>query len=232
MKRREKKSENNERWLLTYSDLITLLMIFFVVMYASSTVNSAKYESLSTSLNSVLGSSGGSGDTPTPVVDTNGTGIVSETTKLENLQGNVDEILLQYNLSDKVHTKLEESGLAIIFDNDLLFDSAKAVIKPEIKDSLNKIAEPLKALNTNLIRVEGHTDILPIHNEEFSSNWQLSSVRAANVVQYLNETCSITSNRLSAVGYGSEKPIGDNNTESGRNSNRRVEIILIKNTDV
>ncbi|MBS6501763.1 MAG: OmpA family protein [Clostridium sp.] len=234
MKKRVEKPENHERWLLTYSDLITLLMIFFVVLYSASSVNESKYKQLATSMgdvftggSSVLGSaenSGSSSDEPgelKPLVQT-------EEEKLRGIESQVNDIVKDLELEGSVTTSIEERGLIISFTDSVFFDSAKADIKEELKPKLISVSNILNKID-NYVRVEGHTDNLPISTSDYHSNWQLSSVRASNVVEFLISYGSISPSRLSAVGYSEYRPVADNATEEGRAKNRRVDILILNN---
>jgi chemotaxis protein MotB len=227
--------ENSERWLLTYSDLITLLMIFFIVMYTMSKVDSEKYKSVSQSLNSVMGgSTGGSiagtgGGSIIGTIGASGTGTGSEPTeedRMNTIKSDVTKYLDDNGLKDNVNVEISERGLVIQIDNSILFDSGKDEIKDEARRRMILLGNILKETE-GYIRVEGHTDNLPIHNSKFKSNWELSSARATNVVELLEEVSGISPERLSAVGYGEFRPVGDNNTEEGRSQNRRVEIVIV-----
>ena len=200
MKRREEKEPNHERWLLTYSDLITLLMIFFVIMYASSNVNATKYKQLSKSLNvafegggkNVIGDDSAISitDSSTKVIDIppvdskTSEGNKIEENKMEAIKKNVDKYLKQNGLSNSVSTKIDERGLQVSLNSTLLFDSGKANVKD---DSIKQLISIGKILNKvdNYVRIEGHTDSSPINNYEFRSNWQLSAIRATNVTEIL-----------------------------------------------
>ena len=224
---------NSERWLLTYSDLITLLMIFFVVMYALSNVDVAKYKQISESLRVAMGGGktiignddAANVDSEIKPVDDNQTS-QTEKTKMEELKRSVDKYLEQNGLNQSVSTKGDERGLVVSINDTLFFDTGKAEVKPDYAKKLIEIGKILSQLN-NYIRIEGHTDNIPIKTSEYSSNWQLSSARAANVTELLVNQAGIAPKKLSAVGYGEFRPIGDNSTEEGRLKNRRVDIIII-----
>ncbi|VYU12543.1 OmpA family protein [Clostridium tertium] len=235
MKKRKEKPENSERWLLTYSDLITLLMVFFVVLYSASNINQKKYEKLASSMNSAF--TGGTG-----IIDSGAGGtnegssdegelkplVQSEEEKLQGIEGQVDEMIKKMGLEGSVSTSIEERGLVISFNDSIFFESAKAEIMEDMKLKLVSLSTLLNKID-NYIRVEGHTDNVPIRNEYFSSNWQLSSTRASNVVEYLINNGGISPDRLSAVGYGEYRPIADNSTNQGRSKNRRVDILILNN---
>ena len=269
-KNKKVKKENSERWLLTYSDLITLLMILFILLYAISAVDEGKYQELSDSLNvslgdgsSMLGGVGGilqgtnsnreevepditdsKDSTITPLAQEhvngttagNGNGNSGEQGAVSNqiitkedmnkVQERVKLILKELNLEEEVSSEVTKNGLTISFSNKICFDSGEATLKEELKNALNQISSLLKLFHNPVI-VEGHTDNVPVsNNENFASNWQLSSVRAANVVYYLVNTCNLPGDRLSAVGYGEFKPKASNNTESGRRKNRRIDLVI------
>lgn len=239
MKKQEEKPENHERWLLTYSDLITLLMIFFVVLYAGSTADATKYKALSDSFKVALG--GGktivgkeegveivqpSKPIETDIKKEEGEAVKTEENKLQEVKSNIDKYLEGSSIKGSVSTSIEERGLVISLKDTLVFDSGKADIKPECKKQLTELGAILNKID-NYIRVEGHTDNVPINTNNFKSNWQLSVIRATNVTELLIKDSNIVSKRLSAVGYGEFRPIDTNDTEYGRGRNRRVDIIIL-----
>jgi len=272
MKKKHVEKENSERWLLTYSDLITLLMILFVIMYASSSIDTNKYKAISQSFSQSLG--GGKnmiavGDNSVDSTDTklpNTTTIQSindvlsnvaasqspaaatvkgantdanssssanhlsdaqiEINKLQSVKNQLDTYLKSNGLNTVVNTQITERGLEVSFPDTALFDSGKADIKPA---AVTKIIEIGKIVNQlgNYIRVEGHTDNVPIQTSQFASNWQLSAIRATNVTELLIGSAKIAPEKISAVGYGEFRPKVPNTTESGRAQNRRVNIVIV-----
>lgn len=233
MRKKKEKPDNHERWLLTYSDLITLLMIFFVIMYASSNLDASKYKQISESFKVAMGGGKsiiGKEDAASITVDSNPVNTdlqaKEEQQKLEELKKQVDKYLEKSGMKDSVSTEIDERGLVVSIKDTLFFDTGKAEIKPDIQKKIVDLGKILNQLN-NYIRIEGHTDNVPIKNQEFSSNWQLSCERAANVTELLIEKCNIPPQKLSAVGYGEYRPIFNNTTEDGRARNRRVNIIIV-----
>ena len=236
------KPENAERWLISYADFITLLMVFFVVLYAMSQVDASKYEELAQSLNIALAGGTGildsnpgvispdvSGSSEKPLPTPTPAGMVSDQTELRNME-NVQEHLETYfgdhGLAQSVSMNIDDRGLVVSLNDTILFDPGKAVIKT---GSLSELVAVGQALNTldNYIRVEGHTDNVPISNAQFPSNWELSAARATTVVRIFIDDADIPPEKLSAVGYGEYKPVADNSTPEGRSQNRRVDIILL-----
>lgn len=243
MKKREKKHENHERWLITYSDLITLLMVLFVVLYATSNSNTAKFDQLAYSLHIALGTTSGTSG----VIDGGqslDTNVIAEAVraaaeknaevdyekveadKLSNVKEQVDKLISESELNGSATTGIEERGLVITFKDNLFFDSGKAVVKDYYKKQLLGISKILGSID-NYVRIEGHTDNVPIKTVYFNSNWQLSAARASNVVEIFVTECGLNPNRLSAVGYGEYRPITTNLTEEGKASNRRVDIVIL-----
>lgn len=235
MKKRKEKPENSERWLLTYSDLITLLMVFFVVLYSASNINQKKYEKLASSMNFAFTGGTGIGDSGEGGANEGSSDegelkplVQSEEEKLQGIEGQVDEMIKEMGLEGSVSISIEERGLVISFNDSIFFESAKADIMEDMKLKLVSLSTVLNKID-NYIRIEGHTDNVPIRNEYFSSNWQLSSTRASNVVEYLINNGGISPDRLSAVGYGEYRPVADNSTDQGRSKNRRVDILILNN---
>lgn len=270
-KKKQKKAENNERWLLTYSDMITLLVALFVMLYALSNINVEKYKQLAESLNSAVGNgkastvsvlNGSSGILDggqaviSPDESTADTDAVEETEAADSsetseaaaeeaeaesqeeaaaaaeagvfkqLETDVSGLMANSGIQQDVYISTEERGLVISFTNNVFFDSGKASIKDEMKGLLNQVAGALNTIPNNIL-IEGHTDNIPISNSNFSSNWQLSSVRAANVAQYMVDNDSLDPTRVTAAGCGEYKPIAPNDTEDGRQKNRRISIVIL-----
>lgn len=236
-KRHEESHDNAERWLLSYADFITLLMIFFVVLYSMSNLDNQKYQQIAAGLNKAMGGGGAtligkdkgtSIDKNSAPVDTN---VVNsdEEARLEQVKAIVDKYLSDSGLSNSVTTNIEERGLVLSFKDTLFFDSGNADIKEEQVKKLVEIGKILNQpiINSSYIRVEGHTDNIPISTYEYKSNWDLSVIRAANVAQVLISQSGIKPQRISATGYGEYRPRMDNTSEAGRASNRRVDILIM-----
>lgn len=231
-KKKAAEKENSERWLLTYSDLITLLMIFFVIMYAMSNVDVAKYEKIAQSLGVAMGGGNKVFQVTPGVADTNkdlesGTnGMKSEKAKLSGLKVKLDQYLKKNGLSGSVGTEISERGLEVSLKDTVLFDSGKAEIKPE---AISRLVAIGKIINTlpNLIRIEGHTDNVPIHNGQFASNWELSAIRAVKVNQLLIDYVNMPPTKVTIEGYGEYHPLVPNTTAANKAQNRRVNIVIL-----
>ncbi|APC39499.1 OmpA/MotB family protein [Clostridium estertheticum] len=244
MKKREEKEPNAERWMLTYLDLITLLMIFFVVLYASSNADTTKYKQLAKSLNVAISGGGASiigSDTATSVTNSTVTVVdppetttnaanskTAEENNMESIKKNVDTYLKQNGLASSVSTKIDERGLEVSLKTSLLFDVGTAGVKEDSAKKLISIGKILNHVN-NYVRIEGHTDSTPMSNNEFKSNWQLSAIRATNVTELLISKAGISPKKISAVAYGENRPVATNTTEIGKAKNRTVDIIILSN---
>jgi chemotaxis protein MotB len=234
MKRMKKEKDDSERWMLSYLDFITLLMIFFLMMYAISNVDTKKSAALANSLRigfnsgngqNVIAVSDSSNNAPT-VVDNEELTAEAETEKLADVKKKVDELVNNSELKGSVSTSIQDRGLLISFNDNVFFNSGEADIKSDWQSKLKSISKVLNGID-NYIRVEGHTDNVAINTTSFHSNWQLSSVRAANVVEFLITQGGVSPGRLSSVGYGEYRPIKPNDTEEGKSSNRRVDIVIL-----
>lgn len=211
-KKEKREHENIERWLITYADLITLLLAFFIMMYAVSKENEEKYASVSRHLRAIFIS---------------GSGILDEGEILKSeLVKEINELKESSGL-EGISVLSDERGIVVRILDRTFFDEGKAELKENAKRTIDKIAPILKKIS-NHIRIEGHTDNVPISNKEFKSNWELSTRRATEVVRYFIEKAQIPPERFSASGYAEFRPIADNQTPEGRALNRRIEIIILK----
>jgi chemotaxis protein MotB len=129
-------------------------------------------------------------------------------------------------LEEAIKVQVTESGIAIKIADPVGFDVGRAEIKPGLYSTLSDIANVINAAPTSNIRVEGHTDNVPIHTAQFPSNWELSAARALNVVRFMSQRGGIEPSRLSAIGYGEHRPVVSNATPDGRRTNRRIEIFV------
>ncbi|AGK95264.1 OmpA/MotB family protein [Clostridium pasteurianum] len=240
-KKKPQEHVNTERYMLTYSDMITLLMMFFIIMYASSNVDATKYKEISDSFKiafsgrqTIVGS-GNSMDIKNKPnrSSTEYNGQVqndktnqAEEDRLKQVKQIIDDYIKQNNMSTSASTQIEERGLVISIQDTLFFDSGKADVKPEFQ---KRIVEIGKILNTidNYIRIEGHTDNVPISNYKYVDNLDLSTARANAVLRVLENQSNINPKRLASMGYGDQRPVADNNTDAGRARNRRVDIVVI-----
>lgn len=248
----EEEHANHERWLVTYADMLTVLMALFLVMYAMSVVDQTKAEQLAGSVREYFGTGptlleGGSGllDTPSApqsaeeqlAVDVQAAvaaldekksrekAVEKENDELAEVQRRITKSLTAKGLQDSVRFVIDERGLVVtIVTDEVLFDLGSATLLPAGRSVLDGIG-PAVALLPNPITVEGHTDDLPITGGRFASNWELSTERATTVLRYIMTSHKLSPKRLSAAGYAEQRPLLKN-TPTQRAVNRRVEVIV------
>lgn len=226
MRRRSRdESSNSGSWLTTYSDMVTLLLAFFVLLFAFSAVDEAKFRAVMSAFQGYFGVLDGGmivHDNPVPLpFDT------SEMSKqqLRDLFDDLTDFIEEEGIAG-VQLELQERGLIVRFAEQVFFDLGEAILKPDALVILSKIAGELRSL-PNAFRVEGHTDDWPIKTSRFPSNWELSVHRATNVVRHLIEEEGFDPNRLSAAGYSEYRPLHPNDTSEHRALNRRVDIVIL-----
>jgi len=224
------------RWLLTYSDLITLLMVFFVVLYAMSKADVEKFNALRNSLAMALQSNGAGTNV---VLDHQGTSAVgdqgaqgsSSAKENEDFQAMISRIKAQVKDPNQMAFIVDERGLTIRFLDSSLFDLGSAKLRPDAYPLLDSVVDSLKR-DQRYVRVEGHTDNLPISTYEFPSNWELSAARSIAVTRYLIERHQLDPRHLSSLGYGEYRPLYANDSEINRAKNRRVDVVVLRSERV
>jgi chemotaxis protein MotB len=225
MKRPHKKHEhgNSDRWLLTYADLITLLLGLFVILYAMSKIDAGKYAEIVSALNGVFGS-------PKGALAGNAALLPSPNTALQTERQRIaQEIRSALDLDSQklpIAVTENERGVTVHIMEELLFPSGSADLKRASLNAMDTLAGILRRLPNDL-RVEGHTDNVPISTAQFPSNWHLSVARALNVGYYLILQHGLTQERVSIVGYAVYQPLEKNDTPGHRAQNRRVDIVIL-----
>lgn len=221
--RRPREQGNEDRWLLTYSDLITLLLGLFVILYAISKVDAGKYVEIASALNGVFGAPRGILTGNPSLIEQPGSALQTERQRIASDVRNA----LQLDAQQLPITITEnERGVTVHIMEELLFPSGSAVIKSSSLVTLDTLAGVLRRLPNDL-RVEGHTDNVPISTAQFPSNWHLSVSRALNVAYYLIQRHGLIQERVSVVGYSEFLPIAPNDTPEDRSKNRRVDIVIV-----
>ena len=224
MKRNNNKvmKENKERWLLTYADMITLLMVFFIVLFAMSNLDAKKYQSLAESLNDVFVGQKAILDAPSQSV------IPSQSSnELAEMEKQLRDTISEQGLVSKVTINYESEGIVLSFQDTVLFDLGSANLRSEAVSVIEKVTGILSKIPLK-IRVEGNTDDLPIHTAQFPSNWELSVARATSVVRIMIQNTKMNPNLISIVGHGEYKPVAPNDSAENRQQNRRVDIVILR----
>lgn len=241
---KNKKSEDVKKglpaWMGTYGDMVTLLLCFFVLMFASSSVDAGKFEQIAASFSkqTIIDTASLDGFT-----DALGNGIIEMpqvkgesdkeyeliqegASELSKLASDFKTYFAENNMQNSIEIETNEQYLTLSFNDGILFDSGKADIKEEATPVLTMIAEELLKYPENNIKIEGHTDNVPINTEKYPNNWYLSAARAISVAIFFTDL-GFEPNRISTEGYGEYNPKVPNDTPENRSINRRVEIKII-----
>ncbi len=236
---------SHDRWLVSYADFITLLFAFFVVLYAFAKADQKKQVQVSQSIDSAFRSLGIFPDAPrqkganteadgreTPAIPMNivmGEDVLSPARvkgDLENMKRQLEQTLSNQVATHTVSIQMGRDGLVISLREAGFFDSGSATPKPQTMGTLRAIAASLKPSGYDL-RIEGHTDNVPIHTSAFDSNWELSTARATSIARLLLALDALPADRLSAAGYAEFHPVASNDTPEGRAQNRRVDLVVL-----
>ncbi|GKU84418.1 flagellar motor protein MotB [Niallia sp. NCCP-28] len=258
MSKKRKKKEHHEEhvdesWLVPYSDLLTLLLALFIVLYAMSSVDSKKFAALADAFNKEFQSGTGIFDYPSPaptkieeqadIDDMNekskskdrATVTKEELEKIKEQQdkeelGKIQDKVNSYingkHLNKQLDTSLTDEGLLVSIRDNVLFASGSADIRSSDKKVVEEISKLLVMDPPRSIIISGHTDNVPINNSEYDSNWELSVTRAINFMKLLLKNDKLNPSSFSAKGFGEFKPVASNKTAEGRTKNRRVEILI------
>ncbi|WP_078413848.1 flagellar motor protein MotB [Priestia abyssalis] len=233
----------DESWLIPYADLLTLLLALFIVLFSMSSIDAVKFKQLASTLNSSF--EGGTGVLEYPSTlppeqspslskeeDNKEESSNSEKKSLQELQQKVNEYIKSRDLTGQLKTSLTDEGLLITILDNVLFDSGVAEVRPANRQLAKEISQLLVMETPKNVIISGHTDNIPIRNQYFESNWDLSVMRAVNFMKALLENQKLDPALFSAKGYGEYKPIASNSTEQGRLKNRRVEILIVPNEEI
>lgn len=248
-KKKPAEHENHERWLVSYADFITLLFAFFVVMFASSQTDKAKAKQVSESLQQAFANGASLGITPAVAkilggtVDDKGQGnammkgpggaqranadaapdkVVELMPSLQRLSA---ELALEVK-AGKLQMNLEPRGLVISLRQAVFFPSGNDAIDPKTYVIVEKLANVLNEI-PNPIRLEGHADAVPIHNQRFRSNWDLSAARSISMLDLFTSRFGIRRERCAITAYAETSPVDSNETPEGRAKNRRVDVVIL-----
>jgi len=233
--------ENHDRWMVSYADFVTLLFAFFVVMFASTEADKGKARAVSASVREALAH----GQVSDAILNVLGRGrhdrdkhvqpdafeappasALDRPADLSRSAETLSRVLDTELRAGKVGLKLEARGLVISLRESGFFASGEDAVSPSSLAALEKIADVIQPL-PNPVRLEGHTDSVPIHNSRFRSNWELSAARAIAMMEALAGRYGIDRSRMAVAGYAENAPADTNDSEEGRAHNRRVDLVLL-----
>ena len=255
-KQNQEESSGAPEWMTTYSDMVTLLLTFFIMLFSMATIDKNKFTDIAKSLSnslmnlstgeSILDSSGKSiitvdfvnpSDKNLPeqkekYIESAEEMVIDAQRQIHNMEMDIakDEIrqaVEAQGIGEKVEIVEEKDYILVRLESEVFFDSGSADIRPGGFLVLQQFAEILRNID-NEILVSGHTDNVPINTPLYKTNWELSTARATTVVRYFTETLGLDPVKFTATGNGEFRPIGDNNTAEGRQRNRRIEIMIMK----
>jgi len=250
LKKEPEKHANHERWLVSYADFITLLFAVFVVLYAMGQSDKKKVEEVMQAIQQSFGMATAGASAPkVSVISSQAITVIpslkpeikvspmgrsrngqakarAEEKDFRQIKSSVEAYLVKQGAQSKVTLEITRRGLIVSLKEAGFFNSGQANIKPEAYELINTIAEVMTQYN-NPLRLEGHTDNVPISTSQFPSNWELSTARATNGLKYLLKNFEVDPNKISATGYAEFRPIADNATPEGRAKNRRVDLVML-----
>ncbi len=213
-------------WYLTFSDLMALLVGFFILLFGFSSLEANRFQKVADSMREAFGGARASATAPTPAP----AAIAPAPSRMAlgpdraAIYERAQALLSAQRLGPLVQTDLEERGVRLRVDGALLFGGGGATLRPEALPFLDRVARLAMAARGTVV-VEGHTDDAPVRFQAFPSNWELAGARAGAVVRRL-ASCGLPASRLEAVAYADTRPVAPNRTEEGRRRNRRVEILI------
>lgn len=249
------KSEGAPKWMVTYSDMVTLILVFFILLFSMSQIDLVKFDAISESFKNRMifdfypspvpmenptentsdqesGKNSNEFENPTQlenVTDRDDKAIENEDA-LDELMKDVESYLDENELNNVISASRNERGVVLVLQELILFDSGEADILSKGKPFLNKIGSLLTKI-PNKVKVEGHTDNKPMASFRYPSNWELSGARASSVVRYLVKEDKFSPSRFTIVGHGDTKPLVPNDSAANMNKNRRVEIVILEGTE-
>ena len=228
--------DNEVTWLVTYADLMTLLLVFFILMYAISSLNLIKFKHIISSIQVNLGEKNpGMGlleivkvperlDKKVSLADLSGL-----KSRENEMLGDIDDLIQEKKLGKHIIAQISEGKIYIQIRGKVLFDSGAAQLNEDAKPILDKIIDIIQDYEEFNVNIKGHTDNTPISTAQFASNWELSAIRATTVLKYLIDG-EVNPMRLTATGYGDLLPLVANDSVENRAINRRVEFVLERET--
>lgn len=233
----KKQEQGSPLWMTTYSDMVTLLLTFFILLFTMSVIDIERFQTVIISIQtSFMGHTGIMEQTPEPFESPDDArsfedGFFSEAAMIERareaeaIMAQVESFLAEMGLEGQVEVRLDERGVVMELPDYIFFERARADLRPEARLVLDKFSDLFENLGRGVI-IEGHTCNLPINVPDFPSNWELSVIRSVRVTRYLVEERGLDPHLFTATGYGEFQPLEPNLTPEARARNRRVTIVI------
>lgn len=236
-KKQEKQEKGAPKWMVTFSDMMTLILVFFILLFSMSQIDAQKFRAVAESFNNRVVFD--FYPSMIPMIDpsdkTKDDDAKSQTDEPKENEGEQDELgelleeveafLVENGMTDVVTANRSERGIVLVLQERVLFHTGEATLLDTAKPFLNKVGTLLGQV-PNPVKVEGHTDSRSISTFRYPSNWELSGARASSVIRYLINNHQLDGKRFSAVGYGDTRPVVPNSSSNNWTKNRRVEIVI------
>ncbi|TFB25067.1 flagellar motor protein MotB [Filobacillus milosensis] len=251
-KRKKKNKKQAPLWMVTYSDMVTLILVFFILLFSMSQIDAEKLKTVTESYQQrvifdfypspvELEQASNIEDNEDEAEQPNDGGLQQDfdmnenrpsegTDDLQNLLNEVDEFLENEGLSEVITANRTERGVVLVLQEKVVFESARAELLDDAIPFLDKVGTLLEQI-PNFVKVEGHTDSLPINTSQFPSNWELSGARASSVVRYFTNEKGLDPIRFNIAGYADTRPVASNDTPENMSKNRRVEIVILEESE-
>jgi chemotaxis protein MotB len=225
-RRIEHSKPRHDRWLVSYADFVTLMFAFFTTMYAISSVDAQKLDTVAESLSVAFDQPAVPTVPLAQVLDPTVLEAAARARELSGLRERLMTVLEDDMASDLVDIRLDGRGLVISLQEAGAFATGSADLSGSAQGLIGTVGAAIQDLD-NIVRVEGHTDDVPIFTSQYRSNWELSTARATSVIAYLVDEMQIPSERLAVAGYGEFRPLAPNDSDANRALNRRVDIVVL-----
>ncbi|MBU9721098.1 MULTISPECIES: flagellar motor protein MotS [Bacillaceae] len=243
-RRQQQEQKGSPKWMVTFSDMMTLILVFFILLFSMSVVDASKFRAIAESFQERAAFDSYPSlipfDNPAEDRDIKDDPFEKDIDPFENylefeqeeINQQLDELLMEvlnflheHDLLDFISASRDDRGVVLVLQEQILFESGRAVILDGATSFLDKVATLLETI-PNVVRVEGHTDSRPINTFQFPSNWELSGARASSVIRYLIDYNDLDPGRFISVGYGDTRPVAPNTSEENLQKNRRVVIVI------
>ncbi|KYG26682.1 flagellar motor protein MotS [Alkalihalobacillus trypoxylicola] len=233
-RRRQQVDKGAPKWMVTFSDLMTLILVFFILLFSMSVVDAQKFNALVESFNqrqvfdfmpSLIENENPADDAENNQSDYDETSADGDTMEMDELLREVQEFIERNQLNEFISATRDDRGVVLVLQERMTFESGEAELLQEAEPFLEKVGTLIEAI-PNLVKVEGHTDNRPISTVRYPSNWELSGARASSVIRYLIEQFDVDPQRFMATGFGDTRPVVPNDSNENMQLNRRVVIVI------
>ncbi|PWU70238.1 flagellar motor protein MotS [Gracilibacillus dipsosauri] len=250
--RRKSVDKGAPKWMVTYSDMVTLILVFFILLFTMSQIDAEKFKKVAEALraenifdsmpsivekenamnevkglNDEMEEKNDVTDQPKETPEVHNAEITENKDTLDELLAEVERFLNENNLNDVISASRTDQGVVLVLQENVLFETGEADVLEPAKPFLDKVSTLISNI-PNEVRVEGHTDDRPISNYRYPSNWELSVARASSVIRYILANNNFDSSRFIAAGFGDTRPVVPNNSPENWSKNRRVEMVILE----